>query len=283
MGAVVDGKVWVMGGFIASTLDVTRRVDIYDPSNDSWQPGPDLPGAETHAGVVTLERDILLTGGFVGNVIERKTTAEVWRFDAATSSWLAGPELPTARAGAAVALLGTELHSAGGLAADGDTDSADHVVWDLAGAAAWTSAAPLPIARNHGGGAATGGLFFAIAGRHGWDEATGDDATLDAFNPATGTWQQRAPMPLARSEIGGSTLVLDDGRLLVLGGSIPGAYPSGDALIYDPELDAWSALPPLPRPLKGAVAARVGTKLIVTTGSPTSIDPSATTYIGCCL
>jgi hypothetical protein len=90
-------------------------------------------------------------------------------------------------------------------------------------------------------------------------------------------------MKVARSEIGASTISMDDGRLLVIGGSIAGKQPSGDVLVYDPSLDFWSALPSLPAPRKGAVAARIGSRVIVTTGSPTSTDPSSTTYIGCCL
>jgi hypothetical protein len=78
-------------------------------------------------------------------------------------------------------------------------------------------------------------------------------------------------------------MTLGDGRILVVGGSLPGVIPSADVLVYDPANDAWSSLPPLPEPRKGAVAAQIGREIVVTTGSPTSIDPSATTFIGCCL
>jgi len=283
LGAVLDGELWVMGGFLSTKLDVTKRIDIYDPRSDTWRLGPELPGAETHAGVVNVDGGFMLIGGFLGNVLDRVTSAGVWRWNGASTTWSAAPNLPSARAAVAAALVGTELHAAGGLAADGNSDSAEHVVLDLAGPGAWTNAAALPVPRNHGGGAASGGLFFAIAGRHGWDEVAGDSAALEAFDPVTGAWQERAPLPLARSEIGASTLTLDDGRVLVIGGSIPGKHPSDDVLVYDPRRDAWSALPPLPEPRKGAVAARIGTKVVVTTGSPTSIDPSATTFVGCCL
>jgi N-acetylneuraminic acid mutarotase len=282
-GVVVKGELWVMGGFLSSMLNVTTRIDIYDPNTNSWRLGPELPGAETHAGVVNVGDDFVMVGGFVGNVLTRTTTAGVWRWNAADAAWNAGPELPTPRAAVAAALVGTELHAAGGLGPDGNTDSGEHLVWDVAGAAAWTGAAPLPNPRNHGGGAASGDLFFAVAGRHGWDEKTGHDPALEAFDPATGSWTTRAPMPKARSEIGAATVTMSDGRLLVVGGSIEGKNPSADVLVYEPARDLWSALQSLPVPLKGVVAARVGAKIIVTTGSPTSTDPSATTYVGCCL
>jgi N-acetylneuraminic acid mutarotase len=285
MGAVVGGELWVMGGFVSTELNVTRRIDIYDPVSNSWRLGPELPEAETHAAVVKLNAgdDFLLAGGFVGNVLSRVTTAGVWRWNAASKVFVAAPALPSPRAAVAAALLDDGLHVAAGLGTDGESDLAEHLVLKPAFDSAWTEAAPLPVPRNHGAGAASGGVFYAIAGRHGWDELTGDEPLLDGFEPAQGAWQPRAPMPLGRSEIGAATLVLGDGRLLSVGGSIPGQLPSADVLLYDPRSDAWSELPVLPQAMKGVVAARVGDELIVTTGSPTSIDPAATTYVGCCL
>jgi hypothetical protein len=111
----------------------------------------------------------------------------------------------------------------------------------------------------------------------------GDVVEVDAFDPLTGAWTERAPIPGSRSEIGAATFTLADGRIVVIGGSLPGKFPSDDVLAYDPARDEWSALPLLPEKRKGAVAARVGRRLVVTTGSPTSTDPSATTFVGCCL
>lgn len=282
-GVVVDGELWVMGGFRSSDLDVVKRIDIYDPNSDRWRLGPELQGAETHAGVVSLGRDFVLVGGFQGNVLNRLTTANVWRWNAQDAVWSAGPDLPTPRAAVFAALVGNELHAAGGLGPDGDTDFAEHVVWNLAGASLWNAAAPLPNPRNHGGGSAAKGLFFALSGRHGWDEVAGDDPAVDAFDPATNSWSARAPMSVPRSEIGAATIGLSDERLLVVGGSITGKHPSADVLVYDAHKDSWSTLPSLPIPLKGVVAARIGSQVIVTTGSPTSTDPTDKTYIGCCL
>jgi len=285
-GVVIDGELWALGGFTSAALDVTRRVDIYDPTSDSWRPGPDLPGAETHFAVVTFAGDVIVSGGFTGPFTGGRrppTTNAVWRWSPGAGAWSMGPPLPAAGAAFSWALLGTELHLAGGLAADGNSDSAAHVIWDLAGAAPWTTAAPLPVARNHGGGAATGGLFYAIAGRHGWNESSGDVADVDAFDPVSGSWASRAQIPTARSEIPGATSTMEDGRILVVGGSLAGITPSADVLVYDPAVDAWCGLPSLPEPRKGAVAARIGSRVIVTGGSPTSVDPSATTFVGCCL
>ena len=288
-GAVIDGELWVMGGFTASTLQVTRKIDIYDPATDAWRPGPDLPGAETHIGVATVGRDIIVVGGFSGtfsNGPRPPDIADVWRWNAADAAWNPGPPLPSARAAFACALVGNQLHVAGGLGPDGASDAPEHFVWDITAdpaTAAWVTAAPLLDARNHGGGAALGGSFYAVAGRHQWNELSGDVSDLNQFDPTSGAWIDLTPIPTARSEIAASTTAMSNGRLLVIGGSTAGVTPNSDVLVYDPAQDTWTALPSLPERRKGAVAARIGRSIIVTTGSPTSVDPSPTTFVGCCL
>ena len=64
---------------------------------------------------------------------------------------------------------------------------------------------------------------------------------------------------------------------------MPGIVPSADVFVYDPTANSWSTLRALPEKRKGAVAFQIGRRIIVTTGSPTSTDPSASTFIGCCL
>jgi hypothetical protein len=71
--------------------------------------------------------------------------------------------------------------------------------------------------------------------------------------------------------------------ILVVGGSMNGIMPSDDVDVYDPRTDAWGTLPKLPEKRKGAVARQVGHRIVVSTGSPTSTDPIATTFVGCCL
>ncbi len=284
-GVVVDGELWVMGGFTASSLTVTRRIDEYDPASNDWRRGLDLPGAETHIAAVVHEGDVIVAGGFSGAFTNNRPppTAQVFRLPNGELSWVEGPALPDAGAGFAWALLGSELHLAAGLFADGNSDSPYHYAWDIEGDATWTSAAEVMNPRNHGGGAVAGGIFYAIAGRHGWDERNGNVADVEAFDPESGTWASRAPLPVGRSEIGASTFTMSDGRILVIGGSVNGIMPSDDVYVYDPESDEWTTLPKLPEKRKGAVAAQIGELIVVTTGSPTSTDPIDTTFVGCCL
>src|SRR5215470_19200477 len=55
MGLAVQGKLLVMGGFISSSLDVTPRVDVFDPETNTWAQRQDLPGPETHVGAAVKD------------------------------------------------------------------------------------------------------------------------------------------------------------------------------------------------------------------------------------
>lgn len=279
---VFKGEVWVLGGFVTGNLAVTRRVDIYNRGSDSWRQGPELPNAQTHFGIVAAGDDLLILGG-LGDP-DGQPVSEVWRLRAGSDTWSPEPPLPSARAGFAWALIDGVLHVAGGLDADNASDIGTHISWDLAADSGWQMLAQaLPDPRNHGGSAVVDGLFYAVAGRHRWNESNGHTTSLHVFTPAQGSWRKLADMPVARSEISAATFTTSDGRIITVGGSTEGVQPSRDVLEYNPRSDSWRALPALPEPRKGAVAVRLGREVFVTTGSPTGTDPSRTTFIGCCV
>lgn len=280
MGAVLNGQLVVMGGFTSGRLEVTRAVHTYDPVADRWSTGADLPGPQTHAGVAVVGSTVWLVGGLVD--WPPTTTGAVWHREAASDTWVQAQPLPRPRAAMAVGLVGNQLHAVGGLAEDGQSDSSAHAVLDLSQPSAWTDAPAMPNPRNHLGGAAIDGRLFVVGGRHGWDEAAGNQPDLDVFDPGTSLWSSLAPLPLARSEIAASTFA-SGGQLIVVGGSVNPAKPSADVFVFDPAANTWLRLPALPGPRKGAVAVRIGRELIVTTGSPTGTDPDGTTWRGCCL
>jgi hypothetical protein len=225
------GELWVLGGFVTESLEVTRRVDIYDPAHDSWRRGPNLPGAETHFGILADGEDVLVFGGLDKSMAGNVTDA-VWRLPASASDWTKEPALPAPRAAFAWAILGNKLHIAGGLAADNNTDSPSHIVRELGVPPSWQNAADLPDPRNHGGGVVSGGKFYAVAGRHNWDETAGHTTSLHAFDPGSGAWQPLAAMPIARSEISSATFTTSDGRIITVGGSTAGVKPSRDVFEY---------------------------------------------------
>lgn len=281
MGAVVDGRLIVLGGFIDRTgQKVTARVDVYDPARDAWTAMADMPAAQTHAGVTVADSTVYVAGGLVG--FPAPPTAAVWRYVPATDRWAGVTALPEGRAALALVAVGRRVHAMAGMGPDARTDRAEHWTLDLDAPTAWGAAPPVPDARNHLAGAAVDGRVYAVGGRQGWDEFLGHRATLEVFDPATGAWAPKARLPAGRSEIGAAAFESGT-HLVVIGGSTAFVTPTDEVLVYDPARDGWERLPPLPAPRKGVVAGRIGASMVVTTGSPTSTEPVATTWVGCCL
>ena len=58
---VVDGKVMVVGGF--SGTEFLSSVEIYNPSDNTWQSGPSLPAPRSGMGVAALDGNVYVAGG----------------------------------------------------------------------------------------------------------------------------------------------------------------------------------------------------------------------------
>lgn len=277
MGTVVGDTLFVMGGFISEKLDTTLRVHRYDLRTQQWDEASALPVASEHSGLALVGGRIILAGGL------DPITDTVWSYDVAADTYSALPSLPAPTSAMALMLYDGTLHSIAGLGPDGDTDVNAHYTLELDADTAWsTVAGNIPNLRNHLGGAVIGDRLYIVGGRHGWDEAAGNQPTLSIFDPAEGKWKDGAPLPLARSEIAGATFEMK-GKLIVVGGAVNPSKPSAQVFAYDPASDEWSELPALPGARKGAVAAAWGDSIVVSTGSPTGVDPIGTTWIGCCL
>jgi N-acetylneuraminic acid mutarotase len=126
----------------------------------------------------------------------------------------------------------------------------------------YTSAAPLPIARDHLGLVAYGGKLYAIAGRI--DDFAHNTSYVDVYDPATDRWTPGAPMPSQRS---GMAVALYRDRIVAVGGEYGGGtFTNNEA--YDPRTNAWSTLAPLPEGRHGTGAAVVGDRFYVPAGGP---------------
>lgn len=77
-GAVLNNKIYVMGGTIDLTGNVTRRVDIYDPVNNSWTLGDSLPLSIIRAGAYGVNNVIYFFGGFDKGMSAQ--TDSVWQY-----------------------------------------------------------------------------------------------------------------------------------------------------------------------------------------------------------
>jgi hypothetical protein len=159
--AVVDGQVWVVGGFAGDgrPLDLVQR---YDPVDDSWTEGPALPDTVHHAAVVGADGTLLVVGGYGGGGFGQPLDT-VWVLEPGAESWTTGPSLPSPRGAGAAAWDGRRAVFGGGVGPDGLADD----VWALSDGA-WERVGELSVARDHLGAASDGdGRVWFLGGRLG--------------------------------------------------------------------------------------------------------------------
>ncbi len=81
---VHDGKLLVFSGFVDAALNVTKRVDAYDPITNQWTQRSDMPSPVTHSGVARDGNNVWFIGGFTGQS-PGAATNQVWIYNASTN------------------------------------------------------------------------------------------------------------------------------------------------------------------------------------------------------
>lgn len=272
---VIDDLLYVFGGYTLGTKS-SKRADVFNPKDNSWRKLADLPSSITHMNAVLEGRSVWLAGGFKDGY-PGKAITEVWRYDIDGNTYTAAPSLPGPRAGGGLALAARTLHYFGGLLPDRDTDSPDHWTLDLdalsKGSAKWKNAPPMPAARNQFGTLTLGGRIYAMGGQFNHDKGQKDQARVDIFDPATGSWSRGEDLPMPHSHAEGSTF-LSGGRVFMLGGMTRDKRRriGSEIWAFSPG-GKWKVLGKLPRPLSSPVAAIIGGKLYLGGGSPNGSNP----------
>lgn len=208
---------------------------VRDARSSAWRIVPGLPAPRGWFGLVALPDGRALAVG--GLNAEGVSFSSVYAFDPATEAWRRIGLLNWARTGPGVALLPDgRVLVAGGTFLNGEM----------------RAAAPTAIlASHHEEGSGRVELADADPG-DGPTPVTVPYATVEIFDPATGTAEMTRPMACARG--GPATATLADGRIMVAELADPGC---GVAEIYDPATGSFEQTGELP-PLDVKVLERQG-------------------------
>lgn len=120
--AVVDNKIYLLGGDDPHYGEITDWTQIYYPANNSWSQGAPMPyslaeaASSASAGIYSPKR-IYVMGGRNGNV----TSAVNQAYDPENNVWTIGTPMPTARYGLGLAVVNDALYAIGGLESNGNT------------------------------------------------------------------------------------------------------------------------------------------------------------------
>ena len=269
--AVVDGKLYVFGGF-GSNGPVNRH-DVYDPATNTWSPRAASPTRLTHAGVAVEGRDIYVAGGYIGTSStgtgwsQKFGVKDVWKYNVDTDTWTAFTALPKEVAGGGLVVLGRELHWVSGNN-NQRQDIGDHFVLNLDNlAAGWQTSTPLPLGRSHLGVVTLGGKIYAVGGQFGNDELLTTQKYVHVWDPANpSVWTRLADMPTAISHIASATFVMG-GRIITAGGETGHTLATDLVYAFDPSTNTWSSMTKLPAKRFSGVATEIGGEIFFTTGS----------------
>jgi N-acetylneuraminic acid mutarotase len=274
---VLNGKLYIFGGFDARLRPIPR-LDVYDPSKDSWDRLKDIPLKVTHLNPASDGKTVWFVGGYKGRH-PGKVTAEVWKYDVAADSWSKGVELPEARAGGALVYHDKRLHYFGGFA-DRNKTCVEHWTLALNDNRKWQPAPAMPAPRGHLSAAVIDDTIYALGGQIGHDGNPKDAKECYKYKPATRKWSACADLPFNRSHFEPGTIVTD-GRIVIVGGRSNNTKlgKPGVAHItqYDPKTNKWTELDPLPHRLLAPCAAVVGDKLVVIAGGLNNTQPVQST------
>ena len=127
-----------------------------------------------------------------------------------------------------------------------------------AGSAAWSTGAPVPLARSEVA-AALVGREIAVVG--GFLENGTSSTRVEAYASAEDRWRRLPDLPIA---VNHPMAAAADGRLYVVGGYVARQTPTREAFVLAGR--RWRRLPPMPGPRAAAGAAVVGRRLYVVGG-----------------
>lgn len=125
---------------------------------------------------------------------------------------------------------------------------------------AWEMLAPMPTPRSEVA-AASDGQRIVVAG--GFDGTGATVATVEIFDPATGTWSAGPDLPIGVNHPMASAF---DGTVAVLGGYVGPGLSGPTDLAFVLRDAGWEELPPMPEPRAAGGAAEVDGDLLVAGG-----------------
>jgi len=208
--AVLNGKIYLIGGFNTTTNVPTDKVLVFDPSRKSWSEAAPLPAPRGGHAAIAFGGRIHVIGG--GN--SQRTLDDHSVYDPATNSWSAAAPLPRSEGSPAAVVFAGKLYSIGGRSGPGDFGNVD--VYDPA-ANAW-AVAPAIEPRGTSGAALYCGRVHVFGG-----ESQARAMSLgDALRLSTDArvWESLPPLPTPRNFA--RAVVFRDAVFVVGGSPTPG-------------------------------------------------------------
>ena len=193
---------YLFGGISPSGF-VTRTTFIYDPIENEWSSGADMPTAREHLNAVSAGSFIYVIGGRAG-----ASTRANERYNPATNQWSTMAPMPTARSAMAMAHLDGTIYAAGG---EVPMLFAVNEAYDITGNS-WSTVTTMAIPRHGVAAVALADRILAPGG--GVVQGLAPTAAVDSYvpNPQSGAGEtaMSPAMSVARAQCAKSLRAADD-------------------------------------------------------------------------
>jgi N-acetylneuraminic acid mutarotase len=231
----VDGRLYVLGGYIDNSFDPADQVWIYDIDAGEWSEGTPMPTPRGALAYTVLDGKIHTIGGTVEDIdaLEHEQhntdspdssvgTHEV--YDPANDDWTRHAPMPTVRNHhVAKAVDGRIVVTAGRAGRDFTmtvTEIYDPETDD------WTEGAPLPTGRSGVAGERLDGWVYVFGGETFDEGAERTFSEAERYDIHEDVWDELVPMPTARHGLGAAVV---DGRIYVISGGPGPGFTFGTA------------------------------------------------------
>ncbi|MDX9911827.1 MAG: kelch repeat-containing protein [Phycisphaerales bacterium] len=204
--SIVDGRLYVVGGFSGTTNLPTSTVHVYDPESRQWSTAAPLPDARGGHAAVVLEGKIHVIGG--GN--DRSTLATHSVYDPEADAWSDLAPLPRSEGSPAAVVYDGRIWAIGGRS--GGDDFGEVYIFDP-GTGAWSQGPPLPPRGTHGAVVFHGAIHVFGGESQAEHRVMGEALRLD---PETHAWRAIDPLTTPRNYARAAVI---DGAVFVIGGS----------------------------------------------------------------
>ncbi len=258
----VNGEVYVMGGIDADRSN-TEIVEAYNVVTGVWSEKATLPPTLHHLAASVVDGKIYVMGGYFSGF---SPTDRVFEYNPDSDRWTEKSPMPVRRGGHIAVTIEDKIYVVGG--EQSGVALTNNQVYDPA-TDSWQELAPMPTAREHLAAAALNGKMYVVGGRQREGGALNNLRTVEAYDPITDTWDASpANLPISS---GGLAVAALHGRLYAFGGEF---FEDGDSGVYDmtaeynPELNTWRNLAPMPEPRHGIGAVAVADTIFIIGGGP---------------
>ena len=263
------GALYLLGG------RGVKPVQRYDPEDNAWSSGAYPPLQLHHFQAVSFNGLIYVVGAYSGTCCDAEYgVSHIYTYNPGSDKWTKGDAIPEARRrGSAGAVVhNNKIYIVGGLDGGHGSPSTSYSWFDEYDPATgnWKIMPDAPRKRDHFHATVFNNKLYMIGGRDTSDPSVIGKMIpeIDVFNFNTGTWSTLPSSQNLPTQRGGSTSVVYNNEIVVLGGESPNqtlAHSTSES--FDPIAGKWRTLPPLNVGRHGTQASIMDGKVYIAAGS----------------